>query len=193
MIAMPRRYQLKQRAERRDATRDRIVDAAVTLHGTVGIARTTISQIADRAGVGRQTVYRHFPDELSLVRACSGLYFDRHPLPDPGPWGAIAGPRERFQTALRESYAYHRLTEPMIGQALAAMAGHPVMKEYHEHWHRAVGVIASAWRVRGRQRELVRAAIGHAIGFPTWRSLVREQGLADEEAADLMVRLIDGR
>lgn len=193
MIAMPRRYQLKQRAERRDATRDRIVEAAVTLHGTVGIARTTISQIADRAGVGRQTVYRHFPDELSLVRACSGLYFDRHPLPDPGPWGAIADPRERFRTALRESYAYHRLTEPMIGQALAAMAGHPVMKGYREHWDRAVGVIAAAGRVRGRQRELVRAAIGHAIGFPTWRSLVRDQGLSDEEAADLMVRLLDGR
>jgi|AP12_2_1047962.scaffolds.fasta_scaffold35094_1 AcrR family transcriptional regulator len=191
MIVMSRRYQLRQRAERQEETRGRIVEAAVTLHGTVGIAQTTVTQIADLAGVGRQTVYRHFPDELTLVRACSGLYWERHPFPDPEPWRAIADPLERFRTGLRESYAYHRLTEPMVGQALAVMADHPVMEQYQSYWRRAAEVIGSAWKLRGRGRELLRAAIRHAIGFPTWRSLVRDQKLSDAEAITLMSRLVD--
>ena len=67
-----RRYTLKRRAELQAETRQRIVDAAVALHSSVGPAATTISAIAEHAGVERLTVYRHFPDELTLLRACSG-------------------------------------------------------------------------------------------------------------------------
>jgi AcrR family transcriptional regulator len=190
MNVMSRRYQLKQRAERQEETRNRIVEAAVSLHGTVGVSQTTISRIAELAGVGRQTVYRHFPDEMTLVRACSGLYWEQHPLPDPEPWRAIADPRERFRVGLRESYAYHRLTEPMLSHTYAEMAGHLIMKPYHDHWRRAAGAIESAWKVRGRRQDLLRAAIRHAIVFPTWHSLVRDQGLTDREAIELMERLV---
>ena len=192
MNTMSRRYQLKRRAEQQEETRGRIVEAAVTLHGTVGIAQTTVTQIADLAGVGRQTVYRHFPDELTLVRACSGHYWDRHPFPDPEPWRAIADPLDRFRAGLRESYAYHRRTEPMVSQALGIMAGHPAMQSYHDHWRRAAEVIESAWRLRPRPRKLLRAAIRHAVAFHTWRSLVRDQGLSDTEAIQLMSRLVEG-
>ena len=68
---MKRRYELKERARRQAETRQRIVDAAVELHTSVGPARTTISAIAERAGVERHTVYAHFPDEPTLFRACS--------------------------------------------------------------------------------------------------------------------------
>ena len=186
---MARRYELKKRAERQKETRQKIVEAAVELHGTVGMARTTITQIAELAGVGRLTVYRHFPDELTLGWACSGLYWERNPLPDPDPWRAIADPHERLQTALQESYAYHRSTEPMIRGALADAADSPIMAPYHDHWRGAATVVASAWRVRGRERSLLRAAIGHAIVFPTWHSLVRDQGLSDKQAVELMLRL----
>ncbi len=90
---MARAYQLKRRAERQDETRQRIVDAAIELHQTIGPAATTVTEIAQRAGVGRVTVYRHFPDELTLARACSGQYFERHPAPDLERWRAIADPR----------------------------------------------------------------------------------------------------
>lgn len=186
---MTRPYRLGQRAERQEATRRRIVEAAVELHGTVGMAQTTVTDIAARAGVGRQTVYRHFPDELALVRACSGLYWERHPLPDPEPWRAIGDPEERCRVALTESYAYHRRTEAMIGRALADAADHPIMQGYHDHWRRVADVVASAWRVGGRRRSLLRAAVGHAIVFPTWHSLVRRQGLTDRQAVALMLRL----
>jgi AcrR family transcriptional regulator len=186
---MARRYRLKQRAKRQEKTRQRIVEAAVDLHGTVGMARTTVTQIAERAGVGRQTFYRHFPDELALGRACSGLYWERNPFPDPESWRAVSDPYERLEVALRESYAYHRRTEAMISRALADAADSPIMSPYHDHWRRAADVVASAWRVRGRKRLFLRAAIGHAITFPTWQSLVRDQGLNDQQAVELMHRL----
>ena len=189
MIRMARRYELKRRAERQDQTRRRIVEAAVALHQTVGMARTTITEIAQRADVGRLTVYRHFPDELALGLACSGRYWERHPLPDPTSWRAVVDPHARLQIALRETYAYHRRTEAMISRAFADAADSPIMAPYYDHWRRAADVVAAAWRVRGRKRALLRAAIGHALAFPTWRSLVRDQGLTHAQAIELMRRL----
>ena len=186
MISMARRYELKRRAERQEETRRQIVEAALTLHGTLGMGQTTVTQIAELAGVGRQTIYRHFPDELALVRACSGRYWEQHPWPDPERWRVVADPQERLLLALQNSYAYHRRTEAMISMALAEAPDSPIMEPYHDQWGRAADVVSSAWRVRGRKRVLLRAAIGHAIVFPTWHSLVRDQGLKDEEAIRLM-------
>jgi AcrR family transcriptional regulator len=184
-----RRYRQRKRAERQEETRRRIVEATVGLHGKLGVARTTVTQIAEAAGVGRQTVYRHFPDELALGTACSGLYWERNPVPDPEPWRAVANPQERLRRGLRESYAYHRRTEEMIRRAFEDVRDSPIMQGYHDHWKQAADVVASAWEVRGRARTLLRAAIGHAIVFPTWHSLVREQGLSDRQAVELMHRL----
>src|SRR5213082_3810544 len=131
---MPRTYQLKRRAERQDQTRQRIIEATIELHQTIGPAATTVSEIAERAQVGRVTVYRHFPDEPTLARACSGQYFERHPLPDPEHWQAIPDPVERLRTGLRETYAYHRATEAMITRVLADASYHPVVVPYHAHW-----------------------------------------------------------
>ena len=88
---MTRKYELKRRAERQEETRRRIVEAAVDLHRTKGAARTTLSDVARGAGVQRHTLYRHFPDERALFTACSGLFYELNPFPDPEPWKAIAG------------------------------------------------------------------------------------------------------
>src|SRR6476659_2729549 len=81
-IPTKRKYELKQRAAEMAETRLRITEAAVELHGTVGPARTTVSAIAERAGVQRHTVYRHFPTDADLFAACSAHYVAAHPLPD---------------------------------------------------------------------------------------------------------------
>jgi AcrR family transcriptional regulator len=184
-----RTYQLKRRAERRDETRQRIVDAAIELHQTIGPAATTVSEIADRAGVGRVTVYRHFPDELALARACSGHYFEQHPAPDIDRWLRIADPAERLRNALEDTFAYHRLTEAMMTHVLADARDHPVMQPYHAYWARAVDVLLAGRNIRGRRRALLRAGIALALGFDTWRALVREQGLTDDQALEVALRL----
>lgn len=186
---MSRSYTLKRRAERQDQTRQRIVDAAIELHQTVGPTATTISEIAQRAGVGRVTVYRHFPDELTLARACSGQYLARNPPPDPERWRAIADAQERLRTALLETYAYHRATQKMFSHVLADARDHPVMVPYHQHWRRAVDVLLEPQPVHGRQRTRLRAGIALALSFDTWRTLSHEHALADTEASDLMSSL----
>lgn len=189
VIGVSRPYQLKRRAERQDETRRRIIEATIELHQTAGPAATTITQIAERAGVGRVTVYRHFPEELDLDRACSSLYFQRNPAPDPGNWKTCTDPGERLRLGLEETYAYHARTEQMIARALADARDHPVMAPYHEHWHHAVDVLLQPWRVTGKHRKQLRAALALALSFDTWRILVREQGLSQEQAIELVERL----
>ena len=190
---MTRKYELKERAQSQAETRQRIVEAAVDLHGSVGPARTTISAIAERAGVQRLTVYRHFPDELSLFTACSGHWRAEHPLPDASRWVAIRDPEERLATALREIYAFFRATEGMTALVLRDLpeveAIQVVAAPTLRYWADVRVLLDRGWAARGRRRALLRATIGHAIAFQTWRSLARHEGLDDHQAADLMVRL----
>jgi AcrR family transcriptional regulator len=190
---MTRRYEQKERAERAAETRTRIVEATVQLHERVGPARTTISAIAERAGVQRLTVYHHFPDERSLFQACSGHWAAQNPLPDPGGWASIQDPEERLRAALNDLYAFFRATEGMTGNLLRDLPDSPVLQQvaepFMQYWQAVRGVLDRGWNVRGRKRTVLRAAIGHAIEFETWRSLTGRQGLANGEAADAMVRL----
>src|SRR3954468_10237250 len=107
-----RRYEKRARAAKEEATRRRVIDAAMALHGTVGPARTTVSAIAERAGVRRATVYRHFPDERALFLGCSGTWAERTPLPDPATWAAIADPAARLEAALHALYRWYEQAGP---------------------------------------------------------------------------------
>jgi AcrR family transcriptional regulator len=186
---MKRSYRLKQRAEGQGRTRQKIVDAAIELHQTKGLAATAVSDIAERAKVGKVTVYRHFPDEAALVSACSGQYFQRHPFPDPEDWRRIEDASERLRRGLRDTYAYHRATEPMMTRVLAEARDLPVMVPYHTHWQRAADVLAGAWPASARRKAVLKAALALALSFDTWHLLVRSQRLTDDQAIELMMRL----
>jgi AcrR family transcriptional regulator len=194
---MARKYELKQRAESLAATRERIVEATVELHESLGPARTTISGIAERAGVQRLTVYRHFPDERALFQACSGHWTAQNPKPDPSAWAVISDPETRLRMALLEIYAFFRATEGMTGNLLRDMPELPVLQEVAvplvEYWQTVRDALDRGWQARGRERTLLRALIGHAIAFDTWRSLTGREGLDDLTAADAMVRLVQTR
>ena len=190
---MSRKYELKQRARSQAETRRRIVEATIKLHDELGPARTTISAIAERAGVQRLTVYRHFPDERSLYAACSGQWMADHPLPDTSPWALVEDPAERLLLALSEIYAYFRATENMTANVRRDLPELPVMQEVAapvtQYWEAAQAMLELGWEARGRRRERLRAVIGHAIDFETWRSLARQRNLSDGEVVELMVRL----
>jgi AcrR family transcriptional regulator len=183
---MTRKYEQRRRAESQEETRRRIAAATAELHATVGPARTTISAIAERAGVQRLTVYRHFPTEQELFAACSAHWLAGSPPPDPAPWRAIEDPDERLATALTQLYRWYGDNEGMIGNTERDAPQLPALAEIADPsaYLEPVREILLAGRDGGR------AAIGHALAFSTWRSLVRGQGLSDEEAAAMMGRLV---
>lgn len=193
---MARKYELKRRAERRDDTRRRIVEATIRLHETVGALGATITNIAREAGVSRLTVYRHFPDEVSLLQACTGTYNVAHPPPDPTALGAIEDPLRRVERALNDVYTYYAENEAMLSSGADAMPAHPALavalEPFFEGQRRLVDLLASGWEVDGGPGSSLRAAIGHAISLPTWRSLRQHQGITHEQAVRLMVKLILG-
>lgn len=176
-------------------TRRRIVEATVELHEEVGPAATTITAIADRAGVQRLTVYRHFPDDAALIGACSAHWSEDHPLPDPSSWTGIPDPERRLRRALEALYAYFRRGAPMLVRILRDEEEVPELAEVMAPWWKymreVAGGLAAGWGAEGARQRRIRAAVGHALRFGTWRSLT-DQGLSDEEAVDLMVGLVAG-
>jgi AcrR family transcriptional regulator len=162
------------------------------LHGTVGPANTTVSAIAAEAGVQRATVYRHFADQQALFDACSARFNEVHPRPDIAAWAAIADPVRRLATALDQLYAWYGLTGDMLAKIQRDREHLPPRQQtaWRAFFQEAGDVLLRGRPERGRAREQVAAAIGHALAFHTWRSLVEEQGLDDAEAAALMTRMV---
>jgi AcrR family transcriptional regulator len=193
MTVETRKYEKKRRAELEEATRRRITESAMELHGTVGPAHTSISAVAERAGVRRSTVYRHFPDELALFTACSSHWAELNPLPDLASWECIRDPDERLRVALDELYSFFRRTEAMMDN-LHRDEEMPVVKQlftpFRKYLAVARDVLLRGRPERGRRRQEARAAIGHALAYPTWRSLTREQGLDAPRAAAMMAALV---
>jgi AcrR family transcriptional regulator len=192
---MARKYEMKRRAKRQEETRQRITEATVELHEAFGPAKTTISAIAEKAGVQRLTVYRHFPDEQALFFACRSHYMAQNPPPDPASWTQVTDPETRLRGALAEVYAYHRRTEKMMVNVVRDAQVHPLTREFSEpyfrHWNRMRYILATGWGARDQQLELLLGALGHALDLQTWRSLVRQQGLDDDEqAVELMVSMV---
>lgn len=188
-----RPYRKRRRAELEEETRLRITEAAVDLHGSVGPARTTISAVAHRAGVQRTTVYRHFPDEAALFDACSSHWLACHPLPDPAAWTAIRDPDERLRVALGELYEWYDRGDYMLEKTTRDLplvpALRPSMEALRGWFEGATDAILRGRPERGARRRRLRAAVGHALAYATWRSLVRDQGISQSETIELMATL----
>ena len=189
---MARRYRLQARAERQQDTRERIVKAAVELHATVGPARTSLSAVAERAGVSRPTIYAYFPDRPTLFAACSEAAMTADPWPDPRSWGEIADPVARLHQALNELYAYYRRNERLTSNILRDLdflpqvpgrsldAGQIAMRT----------ALSEGWQVADDRQELLLAALDHVVDFQAWRSLAHPHALDDDQVIELMAALV---
>ncbi len=191
---MRRKYELKKRAEQLEQTRRRIVEAAVELHKTIGPARTTISAIAERAGIERKTFYRHFPDPEELFKACSTHYRALNPPPDTQAWLAIDDPQERLRNGLLQAYRYYRRNEPMMDNVLRDRElGLPVGEGFLHHRAAAKQALAQGFgadsRADTRSRRRLDAALELALGFHVWQSLAHA-GLDDRQAVELTTALV---
>lgn len=189
-----RKYEKKARAEAEAQTRQRITESAVELHGSLGPARTSMSAVAEHAGVRRSTLYRHFPDERALFGACSAHWAEENPPPDITSWAAIEDPGERLAAALSDLYAYYRRTEGMMDKLLRDEATVQVVNElmgaYRAMLDQATEILIKGRGLRGNAAKRTRAAIGHALAFRTWQDLTATQGLDDDQAAALMAGLV---
>lgn len=186
---MARNYTLKRRAELQAETRQRIVDAAIELHGTVGPANTTVSMIAEKAGVQRHTFYAHFPDERSMLMACSGHSLEQDPLPDAEAWRVIAEPAERLRAGLRAVYDWYGRNASLVACVLRDAETHALVREISDLrygpvigvWHEVLGA-----KLTAKQRPLLAVA----LNFYTWRTLTQETGLKQADAVAAMVRAV---
>jgi AcrR family transcriptional regulator len=188
-----RKYRLGKRAEQQEQTRQRIVDAIVALHEEIGPRQTTISAVAERAGVERLTVYRHFPDDASLYGACSARFTELNPPPDPLAWRQITDPATRTDTALQALYGYYRHTARMLDQLYRDVDLIPALKEvmgtFEGYLDAITDDLLASWHPPRPRADTARAVLHHAISFRTWQSLSL-QGLNDERIARMMSELI---
>jgi AcrR family transcriptional regulator len=189
-----RPYRQKLRAERQAETRQRIIEAAAALHLARGPAQTSINEIAERAGVNRVTVYRHFPDTRSLLEACSTHVRNLNPPPDLNRWREIDDPRRRTEVGLTQLYDYFRRTEVGWANVLRDAELAPLVKEMAgerrlAYLREARDVLLAAWPKRPGRRTLLRAVLGLAVDFRTWQTLARREELDDRTAVALMVLL----
>lgn len=189
-----RHYTLRKRADAMDATRRRITEAAVELHGTVGPARTTVTVIAERAGVQRQTVYRHFPTEADVIAACSQHFYEADPWPDLKRWRKSADPAERLAAGLDELYAYYERNEAMWTNVLrdetlvdSLASG---LAPFWTYLDEAAAALAAGWGARGARKAMLLAAARHAVDFRTWRSLARDGGVSRAGAVELTSAMV---
>jgi len=188
---MTRTYTKRRRAEQQADTRRKIVEAAVELHTGVGPARTTVSMVAERAGVQRHTFYAHFPDERSLLLACSGLTLERDPPPDAAPWRTIADRDERLRTGLATIYAWYQRNAELTACVLRDAEVDPLIKDISEmRWG---PYFAAYHEVLGAKLNAKQHAVLHlALSFYTWRTLVRESALKPAAAVEAMAQAIEG-
>jgi AcrR family transcriptional regulator len=195
MSSQKRPYRMTRRSELEELTRRRITESAVALHEELGPAQTSISAIAERAGVRRSTVYRHFPDEEALFDACSSHWRAANPAPDPRTWASIEDPDKRTHAALTAMYAFYARTEAMYAslyrdeQLVPPMARR--LGDFRAYLDSVRDGLVAGRGLRGRRARLVRAALGNALGFSTWRSLAPDQGLGVYDAVELSCRLVE--
>ncbi|MDQ1680911.1 MAG: hypothetical protein QOI42_1770 [Frankiaceae bacterium] len=180
---------MRARLESVEQTRLRITESTMRLHETVGPAATTVSAIAEDAGVTRLTVYRHFPDEEALVGACGQHWNSLHPRPDVAAWRRTEDPVRRLREALLATYLWSHEAAPMMTKIVRDLDTMPafVRQVLADDERARITALAMGWGARGRGRRRLLAVLAHALDIRTWQSLCADGGLHDAEAADVMV------
>jgi AcrR family transcriptional regulator len=190
--AKSRPYRMKRRAEHVDQTRQRITDATVRLHTTIGPAHTSIAAVAEAAGVTRLTVYRHFADLESLFQACRGDWRSRNPPPDVEVWLAIADLELRARSAFGPLYGWYRQHADELYPIYRDAPTMPrATQQAMAAEDRRIGdALVEGYAEPGAKGRRLRAVGRHLAGFWTWRSLAVQQGLDDADVVDVAVRLL---
>ena len=190
-----RPYRMAERAKSQEETRQRIVEATMHLHEELGPRATTISAIADKAGVQRLTVYRHFPDETAVFQACTAHWLSLNPPPDPKDWAVIDNPREGLKAALTAFYRYYAGTRRMWSASFRDVAEVPALREPMKQFAGFVAGIGddltAAFHPGKQEGRRIAATLQHALTFPTWADL-DARGVNDADKVALVMDWVEG-
>jgi AcrR family transcriptional regulator len=120
----------------RRAVQDAAIDATAQLVAEHGLLSVTMSQIAEKAGIGRATLYKYFPDVESVLRAWHERHIGGHLELLAQARDKASGPGKRLEAVL-QAYATiaqasyrHRDTEIA---ALLHRGDHVVRAQQHLH------------------------------------------------------------
>ena len=170
-----RKYEQRDRAAKQEETRRRIAAATAELHASIGPARTTIAEIAKRAGVQRPTVYNNFPTEKELFAACQAHFMTESPLP-------ALDPADGLEEVFSRLYRWWRRNEGMSGNVARDRGSMPALDELmRETADARFDALADAMGDDKQSRAFIRVAL--TVG--TWKTL-SARGLSDAAAARLM-------
>jgi AcrR family transcriptional regulator len=192
---MSRKYEQKERATSMGRTRDRIIEATLALHSSVGPGRTSIAQIAERAGVQRHTVYRHFPSQQELLEACSQHYWTTHQWRPVECWSDVrdAASLQRELTAL---YGFYEQNQDVIFRTLHDAAEDPgievSLRAYREYVAAVRASLVGSLASSSAGSPDLEVMIEHALAFETWYQLCHGAGATSEQAARLMSKAVTG-
>ena len=191
-ISVTRKYEMVKRREKVEETRRRIAKATYELHSTIGPASTTVAQIAERARLPRQTIYRNFPTQLDLFRGCIAFGLDLSPPPDPVAWQEIADRDQRLHSGLTELYAWFEDVEAIMTNSLRDIGALPAaaeaMQPLAELMQFMHDTLSTGWEIHS-----VSPLIRLAIDFSTWKMLRRVEGIESEAIIEFWVQLIGCR
>lgn len=190
---MTRTYNKAKRAEAQGETREKIVRATMALHLEQGVATTSYLDVAERAGVGAATVYRHFPTMGSLVEACGAHIWQtiKPPLPEQAKV-LLAGQRSRSARLSRlvsELDAFYARAAAPIWSAIRDRDRVPELALFLEDVRAGVTALVAEALQEDCGASSVRIAAAVA-DFPTWLSL-SDIGVDREELTRLMTAMID--
>jgi AcrR family transcriptional regulator len=192
-LTHPRRYQLRARADRQRQTRERIVAATVALHQEVGPARTTIAEIARRAGVQRLTVYNHFPQVSDLLRACQRHFLASNPPPDIAAGHSQEDALTRLEEALTDLYRWYRANEAMERNVHRdrhlVPELHGLMRIADSRLDATSAAYSELVGGKAATSASLRSLVRLALEFSSWEVLAG-QGMTDAEIANLMRRAV---
>ena len=176
-----------KRARQMAETRQRITEAAMRLHTTVGPANTTISAVAEEASVTRVTVYNHFPNEEQLFLACSAHWADLHPPPDSGTWEDIPDWEPRVRNALTDLYGWYEANHADLFPILRDFEAMPAAfrEDMTARFAEFGQTLVRGSGVRGRRRDRLTAVASLVTSFWTWHSLVIQHGLITDDAIEV--------
>ena len=180
---------MSRRAEAREETRRRIVEATAKLHGERGVFGTSWRDIAEEADVSVATVYSYFPSLDQLLPACGQLVMERARPPSPDAASAIIGDaedlRERLRRVARELFGFYERGGAHIEVDIRER-DLPGMREWEKFQRATVAAFvreALAEHAEPRSARLVSAF----FDLPTYKAL-RSRGASPSRAVETAVQ-----